>query len=219
MLHWMDHGQGQMLPKKVDFAKAHLNSILDKRSCIYCGDLWQIYLQRDFWLVFLKEVWIFPSTNPAAGILCREELVLTTSMAQYSPLASPTWTPQGDSIAPVLPTATSVTDVEHILHIPALILQASVGNVSLAHCGPIRNSRRSTARTEQEGWHGKRTVGKADRILRNEGSQHRSERRSLLSHQVTQLSNMKSRNQWLLSRTKHSTRTWYWPKKSSQNSL
>lgn len=213
MLHWVDHGQGQMLHKKVHFAKAHLNLILDKKSCICCGDLWQIYLQRYFWLVFLREVWIFPSS----GILCREELVLTTSMAQYGPLASPSWTPQ--SIAPVLPTATSMTDVEHILHIPALILQASVRNVSLAHCRPILNSRGSTPRTEQEGWHGKRTVGKADRILRKEGSQHRSERRSLLSHQVTQLINMKSRNQWLLSRTKHSTHTWYWPKKSSQNSL
>lgn len=43
-------------------------------------------------------------------------------------------------------------------------------------------------------------------------------RKSLLSHQVTTVS-MKSKKQWLLSRTKNSSHTGYWPKKSSQNSL
>lgn len=31
ILRWMDGGQGQMLLKKVDFAKVHSNRILDKR--------------------------------------------------------------------------------------------------------------------------------------------------------------------------------------------
>lgn len=30
MLHWLDHGQEQMLLKKVDFAKVYLNLISDK---------------------------------------------------------------------------------------------------------------------------------------------------------------------------------------------
>lgn len=53
MLHWMDHGQGQMLREKVDFTKEHFNLILDKKSRFYCGNLWQIYLQRHFLSVFL----------------------------------------------------------------------------------------------------------------------------------------------------------------------
>lgn len=37
LLHWMDHGQGQMLRTKADFAKSHLDVIIDKKSCFKCG--------------------------------------------------------------------------------------------------------------------------------------------------------------------------------------
>lgn len=53
MLQRMDHGQGQMLRKKVDFTKEHFNLILDMKSRFYCGNLWQIYLQRYLLSVFL----------------------------------------------------------------------------------------------------------------------------------------------------------------------
>lgn len=183
--------------------------IIDKKSCFKCG---KFTYKNTLLLVLLKRLLSFSSRSPAVGF--------SVDGRQCWP---PTW-PIGFShldtsrcrTDPALPTATSSIDLEHILHIPATILQASVGSILSApgqHCRPIMNSRGHTPGTEQTKTQGK---GQWEREVwfweQKEG------RKSLLSPQVTQLPTWQ-KNQRLLPRTKHLTHTGYWPKKSPQNSL
>lgn len=78
-------------------------------------------------------------------------------------------------IDPGFPTGTSTTHLEHILHIPAVILQASVGNILSVpgqHCRPTLNSRGHNQGQGKEK-HREKTVGKRGVILQIEENQHR----------------------------------------------
>lgn len=146
MLHWMDHGQGQMLQTKADFAKADKDMIIDKKSCFKCGKFtYKNFFYYYFWKGYKSFLAVGFSVEgrqcwlPAGPI----GLSLDTSRCR---------------IDPALPTATSTTDLEHIQHIPTMILQASAGNILSApgqHCRPIMNSRGHTPETEQRKTQGK----------------------------------------------------------------
>lgn len=110
-------------------------------------------------------------------------------------------------IDPALTTATSTIDLEHIWHIPAMILQASVGNILSAprqHCRPIMNSGGHTPGTEQ-GKTQERTVRERGVILRTEGNQHRWREKIPLESSGDTTANKKNKNQCLRPRTKYST--------------
>lgn len=222
MLHWMDHGQGQMLHKKADSAKAHLKLILDKKSCFYCGNPWQIYVQRYFLLVFLKELWIFPSRSPAAGFSVEGRqcwLPAWPSMAHWL-LPPGHLKVTGQTLSSQQPPAWQIWNTSctfllyssrHLLAISPWPLE-STAELSWTPEGTHQGqSKKSNT--------GKGRWGRQVLFWGEKEASTDKERRPLLSHQVTQLINMKSKNQWLLPRTKHSTHTGYWPKKSPQNSL
>lgn len=70
---------------------------------------------------------------------------------------------------PALPTATSSIDLEHILHIPATILQASVGSILSAPGQTHHEFQRAHTRDRANKNTGERTVRKRGVILRTEG--------------------------------------------------
>lgn len=116
--------------------------------------MWQIYLEKYILLVLLKGLYIFPSRSPPV----RFSVVGRQCWLPAWPIGFSHLDTSRCRIAPVLPTATSTTDLEHVLHIPAMILQASVRNILSApgqHCRPILNSRRHTPGTEQGKTQGK----------------------------------------------------------------
>lgn len=114
-----------------------------------------------------------------------------------------------------LPTATSIINLEHILHIPAMILILSAPG---QHCRPIMNSRGHTPGTEQRKT--QRKDSEKERCdFENRRKQHRWREKIPFEPSGDKTANMKRKNQWLLPRTNHPTHTGYWSKKSPHSAF
>lgn len=127
---------------------------------------------------------------------------------------------------PVLPVATSITDVEHILHIPAMVLQASVCNISLdpgKHCRLILNSSGFTSwytpGTEQEEHDRKRTVGKKYEFEKRRKPAQMKRKDPFWVTGWHNLSTWRADSSSCFPGLDTPPTQGYWPKKSPQNSL